>query len=49
MDRVADFACSIMKRRSKAISFAFEMGSGDTVAPGDASEALESILVCHHR
>jgi hypothetical protein len=33
MDRVADFACSIMKRRSKAISLALEMGSEDTMAP----------------
>jgi hypothetical protein len=40
MDREADFACSIMKRRNKAISFAFEMASGDTVAPGDPSEIL---------
>jgi hypothetical protein len=40
MDREADFVCSIMKRRNKAISFAFEMGSDDTVAPGGSSEML---------
>ena len=33
MDRLADFACSIMKRRSSAISFALAMGSEDTVTP----------------
>jgi hypothetical protein len=40
MDREADFACSIMKRRSKAISFAFEMESDDTVAPAGPSAML---------
>ena len=33
MEREEDLACSIKNRRTKAISFAFEMGSDDTVAP----------------
>jgi len=37
MDREADFACSIMKRRNKAISFAWEMEFAATLAPGDQS------------
>lgn len=33
MDREADFACSIMNRRRRAISLGLEMGSEDTMAP----------------
>ena len=33
-ERVADLACSIMKRRRRAISFAGAMASGDTGTPG---------------